>query len=1089
MTPVLAATRDLLTALDPLSYPERARWLAAWARTAPDTSEVGADLRTLGPYERRLALQAAVVTRDAAGVRAATGDPQPSIRTAALDAALRLGVTVPDVPARSALERRRAYRTLRVLRDHAAADALIGDVRAAYGDHEAAALLPACTPAKIRELLPELEQEFQPERLVPWHAGVLLDRVNGRLATAADADARAQVWAETERAVLRCEPGAVLDLLERYAPADRLPGDLTAYGVIAAHDPARVARLLTTPGRARWLGTTRLPRALVRRLAVLPDGDLAPLAGRLRDAPRSLAALLHALPPARRGEVYEAALAEVDRSTWEPPEPVLEVLPAAVRIEAVTRVLGRDKVRDEDEVLRWSAYLAWPDAVAALESGLRSGSAEERAFAHRRLVQAARRSRDPLVVAELIERLGRLRNEQDPVRAAALGPLAGLARLLSARTAPGLTRLTTDAVEARDASGTSTAALAALAVSTLQHHVDQPGLREWALLTIDLVSSSATVPALRRFDTVLRRGQETLVFARLRDWVGAAMDRGRYAPLFALTRALGKRARRVPELQDLLGRAAGAGTLPGVAREAVGLWLDDPRTRGDRVAEVLAVDPSAVLLPPVWETIAAVRTDLLDRVLDRAPQGRFVEGRVRWVPPLTRSVGRWLPRQQAAFVALQERVAADTGAEVWRRAGAIHAAALAPGAGRALVLRHVEDPSVVLAEAALSALSFSDRPAGDLPLLLGQAGGDRARVALYAAARLARQITPAELPGLLGPVLTGPAKVTSRKEAARLLARFGAAGVMATLLEAYADPAAHRDVRAAITSAARQRPGEPASWTILERAVAGSREERRAVLATEPYAIPERFRARYAALIVAACRATDREVRSTAYAQLPDWAPWTAGVGDLIVDRLTGLAEPVHSYEAGRLAFALAAPDLLRVVDHLAERDADDDRPGDPSADRPARRRLEAIADGAADRAESIPADTDRSAVLAAARRLATRPGFTGTAVELLTGAGRLENLDEIADACAGRPVLAVRAQQRVRTALYRIPLEADVLRDTAARLGARGDLAGGLLAVTLVASGDQSLWTWPRQELLIRLRGHPDADVREEAYACDMSD
>ena len=103
-------------------------------------------------------------------------------------------------------------------------------------------------------------------------------------------------------------------------------------------------------------------------------------------------------------------------------------------------------------------------------------------------------------------------------------------------------------------------------------------------------------------------------------------------------------------------------------------------------------------------------------------------------------------------------------------------------------------------------------------------------------------------------MLTGSVKITSRKEAARLLARYGPPRVMVTLLEAYTNPEAHRDLRAAIVSAARQRLQAEVSWTILRTAVDGSREERRAVLGAYPYTIPARHRARYGALIVDACR-------------------------------------------------------------------------------------------------------------------------------------------------------------------------------------------------------------------------------------------
>jgi hypothetical protein len=538
MIAVLAATRDLLMSLDPLPYRQRMNHLAAWARTVPDRAEVCADLRSRGSYERHLALVAAMVTGDAEGVDAGTRDPYPSIRAVALGAALRAGIlTTRSRVDLSAMERRRIYRTLRRLNAPETADALIAEVRSHYGDEEAAAVRPACSPATVRALLPELEHALDLEALVRRYPGLVLDRVGERLAVAAPA-VRNRIWADAAGAVLRCGPAGALDLLERYAPEEWLPGGLTAYGVLAAHDPGRVARLLTAPGRGSWLRRTPLPPALLRRLAMLSTDQLVPLARRVRDQARTMAALLEAVPPARRGDLYDRALAEVDTAVLVPAHEIMEVLPAAVRIREASRVLGLEKIRErEGQVLAWSAYLAWPDASAALDVALRSGDADERAQAYVLLVDAARRSRDPQAVAEVVTRLDRLRNEQDPVRAAALTAFAKVARLLTPGTAAGLTRLTTDAVDARDASAATTAALSTLAADTLQHHVDVPELREWALATIDMVSTGARVPLLRRPDQVLRRRQETMVVERLRGWTEVAAARGRHGPLFALTRA------------------------------------------------------------------------------------------------------------------------------------------------------------------------------------------------------------------------------------------------------------------------------------------------------------------------------------------------------------------------------------------------------------------------------------------------------------------------------------------------------------------------------------------------------------------------
>ncbi|MEV6304672.1 hypothetical protein AB0M02_35045 [Actinoplanes sp. NPDC051861] len=1092
---MIDATRDLLAALDPLSYRERMRHLATWARTSPDTARVCADLRTGETYERQLALTASMVIGDTAGIEEAARDPRPAIRAAALRAAVRRGLITRLPEDVSARERRLIYRTVRGMRAPDAAEAMIGEVRERFGDGEAAGLLAACGPGTVRELLPALEHRVNLAALTRSHPAEVLRRVAERLEAARPED-RLTIWGRTSHAVLSCDPGGVLDLLERHGPENMLPGRLDDYARLAAHDPGRVARLLTHPDRAGWLAYTKLPNALLRRLACLSTDELAPIARRVRRN-RSLSALLAVLAPARRGEIYDAAMSDVDTKTLIPAVEVMEALPAAIRIREAARLLTLpDIIEQEAKVRQWSAYLAWPDAKAALTATLASGDAGERADGYRLLVDAARRSRDPRAVAEVLELLGRLRNEQDPVRSAALTALSALAGLLTAESAPRLARLTTDAVEARDASAATTTALSRLAADTLRHHVDDPALTDWALLTIDLVSTTSTVPVLRGFDTVLRRGQETMVFERLREWVERGMRRGWYGPLFALTRALGRRAWALPGLQELLRRAIGPGTLPGVASQAIGYWLEAPRGRDQRAGEVLAADLSAVTNSVVWRVVCRRRTDLLDRVLGEPVEGRFVQAGVRWVPSYAVYADRWLPRQQERFVALQELRARDAGGGAGRGAGrdvrliasAVSAAAEVGAAGREFVLRHVGSPDVVVAEAALGALIWTDRPDEALPVLLGHAGDDRARVALYAAGRAASWVRPSLLPELLLPVLTGPARVTSKKEAARLLARFGPASAMSGLLAAYADPAAHRDVRAAIVSAARQSLQHDASWAILDAARAGSREEQRSVLAAWPYLIAERHRARYAALIVAACRSDDREVRRAAWQRVPDWAAWTGDLTGPVVDRFTDLGEEPEAGEITRLLQALRGGGLREAFERLTERDANDGDPGGPGSDRPARRRIEALARAAVTWSRNAPAGIDRGVAAGAVRRLADRPDCAAVAVVTLIGLGRLDNLDTVADLCAGRPVLAVRAAERAGGRMRELPGEQERLGPVIDALAGRGDLAGGLLAAALVRAGAGFGWAEAWQVRLLRLREHSQEEVREEALAIDMS-
>ena len=223
---------------------------------------------------------------------------------------------------------------------------------------------------------------------------------------------------------------------------------------------------------------------------------------------------------------------------------------------------------------------------------------------------------------------------------------------------------------------------------------------------------------------------------------------------------------------------------------------------------------------------------------------------------------------------------------------------------------------------------------------------------------------------------------------------------------------------------------------------------------------------------------------------MPYWAYWAGDITGLVVDHLTDLGEHRAAAGAAQLLRALRGGGLDVAFERLAERDAADSGPAGPGADRPARRRVETLAQAAVTWARGTPPDTDRSAMLAAVRQLAARPAFTATAAATLVGLGRIDHLDEIADLCAGRPVLAVRTAARVATRLRELPsaIDAAALRPAIRRLTARDDLAGGLFAIELTRPGATFGWSEPWRDHLLRLREHPDPDVREEAYAVDMT-
>jgi hypothetical protein len=908
----------LLASVDSLAYPERMALFAARARELAAQGDLGAvlaELRGRDVFEREVGLLLANVAGDTVAVLAYLRDADWRLRgralrtllakaPAVLDAAT-LAEQLADAPAQARVT---LYRALRAACLPDLADALVEDVLRDFGTAEAAVLLPACGADTVARLLPELEHQVRNWATLARRHTELVLRESARQLAELSGSARDTWWRRRGTGLLAVAgraPEAVLDLLERYAPATYLPGDLRGYGALAAAHPQRVVALLTAPKRDAWLRGTRmswaqrqrrirLPRALLSRFARLDPAALAGIARALRDHEDLLAALLRAIAPSRRAELYDAAYAGVNRDqSWISPN-LLDALPRSRRTAEARRILGLGVVREDAEMtLDCTACLDWAEGEPALLAAIDRAEPLERANGWQLLVECAARTGRAAPVTGAIVRLRRLRNEQDPVRSRALAALARVRpELIEPDAAEQLRQIVTDALQARDRSRATTKAVTDLAVAVLRHHFDAPPLLEFAQDALNRVIGAEWSPLLGSLDTRLRRGQEDELFTAVQPWLAAGMRRGRYEPLVLVAQALGRRARRVPRLQALLERAVRTANVSSVTQSAIELWLADPRHRSTRVAEVLAVDPSAVVLRPVWAAVSAVRTDLLDRVLTGpGPKGRFLPDEAPWVPPYTRGVQRWLPRQRRAYVDRLAAVADDSGANGEFRVAAIAAAARVGGPGRLLVEKYVASPNVNLAEAALGALAWTDQPAQALPVLLTYVDTDRARVATYAAGRTARYVAPSHLREALRPVALGTGKVTSRKEATRLLARFDPAGAGDLLHAVWLAPDQHRDVRVAVVSAARQWLGSPQAWQILTEAVAGNRYEVQELARARPLEVRSADRPRYAELVARACAHPDPEAARPAWDVLSLWTQWTPELTGLLVNRITDLAK------------------------------------------------------------------------------------------------------------------------------------------------------------------------------------------------------
>jgi hypothetical protein len=1098
---VTSPAERLLRELDGLAFPERLRAVAAVARRLAGSAELDgllAELDGRAEFARRVALQVAVVARHRGYVERCLAAPEPAVARAALTAAIRLGgcdaAVLALLPRWPAALRRAVYPAVRRHRAAELAEALLPQVRARYGDDEAAVLLPACSASTVAGALPELG--YAVRNWGPFgrrYPGVLLDHLAAELDAAPRSGWRA-LWLRMGtgvEAAAATEPDRVLALLERSAPHAPLTVLGRRVGPVARQDPSRLLRLLLDP-----LRTDRVPggRALWRALLGAPDADLLRLA---RADPGQLVQLLHVLPAARRPAIYAGALGEQDLAGTGVPVAVLDELPVAARTAEARRLLGLRSVADDPgRRLAITARLPWVEARPVLAEATRQPVADDRAAAYQLYIRAAAARRDPGEFGAMLRTLTRLANEQAPVRAAALGALAVVpAWLFRPEEMPVLSRLMTDALEARDSSWMTHLTLRNLSSRLICEGAlsGRPALVDCGLSTVGRLSGHVNWIDLVGLDRALPRGAEVAVFGALRPRIVADARRGRFSIALALAAGLGRRAWGLPELQQHVA-AAQAARDDATVRWAIELWLRPPSTRDDRVARVLRADRSTITLWAVQQAVGWRRTDLLDDVFSRPMHGRFLKRGVRYVPLFAGCFDRWLPRQVAAYTRLLTDLATATGLPMVERAAAVRRLGRVPGTAD-LLRRWLDSPQVPLVEAALAALAWTDEPAAALPVLLSYADTDRARVAVYAAVRCARFVQPEQLSEQLRPVLIR-SKVTSRKEAARLLAEFRAPGAAAILAEAWAAPGQHRDVRRALVSAARWCLDDEPAWQPLATAATAEQAVATALLDLRPDAIADRHRPRYAELVRTVAASVDADTARLGLAALPQWARWDGGSAAMLVDRIGDLAATatwrpaLDALIAGCESTAEGEPLRAAATRLLGTADPFD---AAPDRDRPARQRLVALAGATAAAAGRSAALRDTAETLAGV--LAADPASRPLAVDLAVAAvqwgpdGREVDQLRLLAGLADRALLAARAAAKLRQALGplvgRLPPErmltaAQALAGNGARPATQ---PAALLALTLAGRGGPAAG-WPEawRGLVRALRRHPDPDVRQAA-------
>ncbi|MFC0622753.1 hypothetical protein [Kribbella deserti] len=1096
---------EVLRTIDPLPYGDRMRFVAATARHlrgTPELTSLLAELASLGPFERGLSLQLARIANETEHVASLLLDPDPALRARAI-AAVGRGVPVPDSVLRGLFEDAPAVvrRQLRkVLHGRPElVGSLIDEQRKLWGDPTAADLLIDADTTTIRRLLPELSYCLsvgQWRRLGRRHPALVLDRAEAALAGVNDNEGRKRWWNSLGygvAAALPIHPARVTVLIAKALPATDVPrAVIDVLGPLVEADPALVLALFDN--RAKSIRPA-MTLAFRRRLWRFSDEQLARWGALAWPDETVLAGLLDRLPPSRRTAVFRAALASVELGQTVFSPALVDVLPTAERHAQARRMLALKKVKD-DQRLRWqvTSYLPYDEAFALLEAEIQQPEADDRTAIYEAVLGAAGRSRDPEVVTRALAWITRMRNDREPVRTAVLNAAARISvSLLTDAQVPALTTLLTDALEARDTSWATRAALTSLAQNAVRQGSlrAQPHLLRWAVDAHASLSGSVGSVQLRGLTDGLPRGDELAVYEALKPYIDAGADRLEFDLAFAVAASFHRRGWGIDHLDKVLEKAVWSNQEYTVG-DAVRYWLAPPATRAERVQRIIKRDVGMAQWDPVWTAVTEGRTDLLDKVLAKPRRiRRFEYNYPRWEVS-SRAIARWLPRQHQRYADLVADAARDERMPEWSRAQAIETLGRIPQLGRRLVEPFLRSSEVLLVEAALAALAWTDHPDEVVPTLLTYAGNDRARVAIYAAARAVRYVRPSQLALALSPLLLGEgAKVTSRKEAARLLGELRAPGAVDVLAQAW--PSAHRDVRAAITSVVAQYLlHDPSAWDVLRLAVDDSVATARTLVARPPLSVPSECRTRYGGLVLAVTNRPESEAVCAALSALETWGRWTPATGSACSMFVTDLGTPSLVWRAAAKTLAAVTAigctdDTIEVLQLLAQLDESPTRPeAEADRDRPARQRLLVVV-GLLASTLRREAPERRTSLREIADSLPDSylPQRLDLLLATLEGNALIKALPELADLVAGSPYTAVVLGQKVGSAL-----KADTktwnLEDvdtTFARLYGRSDLAGGLIALALVgATGQRTQWSPEWRARLIDLRRHPHPDIHHAA-------